>query len=73
MKKILLAALIAAALPAAALAGSCDDYYKKAEEELKKDGNAGEQTMKLIKDQVAAIPADRQETFCAAALENLDT
>ncbi|WP_225757002.1 cell surface protein [Cardiobacterium sp. Marseille-Q4385] len=69
MKKVVLASLIAAAFPAVALAGSCDDYYKKAEEDLKKDGNYSEQAMKIIKDQVAAVPADQQETFCKTALE----
>ena len=68
MKKVVLASLIAATFPAVALAGSCDDYYKKAED-LKKDGNYSEQAMKIIKDQVAAVPADQQETFCKTALE----
>lgn len=69
MKKAVFASLIAAAFPVIALAGSCDDYFKKAEEDLKKDGAYSEQTMKIIKDQVAAVPADQQETFCKTALE----
>ena len=73
MKKVVLASLIAAAFPAVALAGSCDDYYKKAEEDLKKDGNYSEQAMKIIKDQVAAVPADQQEIFCKTALESSNT
>lgn len=72
MKKVVLASLIAAAFPTAALAGSCDDYYKKSEEDLKKDGNYSEQAMKIIKDQVAAVSADQQEAFCKAALESFN-
>ena len=38
---------------------------------MKKDGAYSEQAMKIIKDQVAAVPAEQQETFCQVALESL--
>ena len=69
MKKVLIASLLASAFPAVALANSCDDYYKKMEEDMKKEGVYSDQAMKIVKDQVAAVPADQQETFCKTALE----
>lgn len=72
MKKVLIASLIAAAYPAAALAGSCDDYYKKMEEDMKKDGSYSEQAMKIVKDQVAAVPADQLDNFCKTAIESMN-
>jgi hypothetical protein len=39
--------------------------------DMKKDGAYSEQAMKIIKDQVAAVPAEQQETFCQVALESL--
>ena len=72
MKKVVLASLIAAAFPAVALAGSCDDYYKKMEEDMKKDGVYSDQAMKIVKDQVAAVPADQQDSFCKAATESIN-
>ena len=73
MKKVLIASLLASAFPAVALANSCDDYYKKMEEDMKKDGVYSDQAMKIVKDQVAAIPADQQETFCKAAIESMNS
>ena len=72
MKKILIASLLASAFPAVALANSCDDYYKKMEEDMKKDGVYSEQAMKIVKDQVAAVPADQQDSFCKAAIESIN-
>ena len=72
MKKVVLASLIAAAFPAVALANSCDDYYKKMEEDMKKDGVYSDQAMKIVKDQVAAVPADQQDSFCKAAIESIN-
>lgn len=73
MKKVLIASLLASAFPAVALANSCDDYYKKMEEDMKKDGVYSDQAMKIVKDQVAAVPADQQETFCKAAIESMNS
>ena len=70
MKKVLIASLLASAFPAVALANSCDDYYKKMEEDMKKDGVYSDQAMKIVKDQVAAVPADQQDSFCKAAIES---
>ena len=72
MKKVLIASLLASAFPAVALANSCDDYYKKMEEDMKKDGVYSDQAMKIVKDQVAAVPADQQDSFCKAAIENIN-
>ena len=72
MKKILIASLLASAFPAVALANSCDDYYKKMEEDMKKDGVYSDQAMKIVKDQVAAVPADQQDSFCKAAIESIN-
>ena len=73
MKKVLIASLLASAFPAVALANSCDDYYKKMEEDMKKDGVYSDQAMKIVKDQVAAVPADQQETFCKAAIDSMNS
>lgn len=73
MKKALIASLLASAFPAVALANSCDDYYKKMEEDMKKDGVYSDQAMKIVKDQVAAVPADQQDAFCKAAIESVNT
>lgn len=72
MKKVLIASLLASAFPAVALANSCDDYYKKMEEDMKKDGVYNDQAMKIVKDQVAAVPADQQDSFCKAAIESIN-
>jgi surface protein A len=69
---VLIASLLASAFPAVALANSCDDYYKKMEEDMKKDGVYSDQAMKIVKDQVAAVPADQQDSFCKAAIENIN-
>ena len=73
MKKVLIASLLASAFPAVALANSCDDYYKKMEEDMKKEGVYSDQAMKIVKDQVAAVPADQQETFCKAAIDSMNS
>lgn len=73
MKKLLIASLLASAFPAVALANSCDDYYKKMEEDMKKEGVYSDQAMKIVKDQVAAVPADQQETFCKAAIDSMNS
>lgn len=73
MKKVLIASLLASAFPAVALANSCDDYYKKMEEDMKKDGVYSDQAMKIVKDQVAAVPADQQDAFCKAAIESMNS
>ena len=70
MKKVILTALLAA-VSTAAFAGVCEDYYSKMAADMKKDGAYSEQAMKIIKDQVAAVPAEQQETFCQVALESL--
>ena len=72
MKKVLIASLLASAFPAIALANSCDDYYKKMEEDMKKDGVYSDQAMKIVKDQVAAVPADQQDSVCKAAIESIN-
>lgn len=71
MKKSILTVFFAV-VPAAALAGACDDYYNEMEADMKKDGAYSEQAMKIVKDQVAAVPAEQQETFCLAALESFN-
>ena len=73
MKKVLIASLLASAFPAVALANSCDDYYKKMEEDMKKDGVYSDQAMKIVKDQVAAVPAEHQDAFCKAAIESMNS
>ena len=73
MKKVLLASLLAAIYPVAALAGTCDDYYAKMEESMKKDGAYSDEAMKIVKDQIAAVPADQQENFCKAAIESMNS
>ena len=73
MKKVLIASLLAAAFPAVTFAGSCDDYYKKMEEDMKKDGSYSDAAMKIVKDQVAAVPTDQQETFCKTAIESMNS
>ena len=72
MNKVLIASLLASAFPAVALANSCDDYYKKMEEDMKKDGVYSDQAMKIVKDQVDAVPADQQDSFCKAAIERIN-
>ena len=72
MKKVLIASLLASAFPAVALANSCDDYYKKMEADMKKDGVYSDQAMKIVNDQVAAVPADQQDSFCKAAIESIN-
>ena len=42
------------------------------EEDMKKDGVYSDQAMKIVKDQVAAVPADQQESFCKAAIESIN-
>ena len=73
MKKLILAmfALASAASFAADLPATCADYFKTAEETFKKDGNDVDAAMKVIKDQIAAVPADQQEAFCKDANETL--
>ena len=72
MKNVLIASLLASAFPAVALANSWDDYDKKMEEDMKKDGVYSDQAMKIVKDQVAAVPADQQDSFCKAAIESIN-
>ena len=71
MKKVLIASLLASAFPAVALANSCDDYYKKMEEDMKKDGVYSDQAMKIVKEQVAGVPAGRQAEFCKSSLQGM--
>ncbi|MDO5091244.1 MAG: cell surface protein [Cardiobacteriaceae bacterium] len=70
MKKIMIAALMAAGMPAA-FAGACDDYFAYMEETLKKDGAYTEEAMKVVKDQIAAIPDDQKEAVCKAGMESM--
>ena len=72
MKKVLIVSLLAAMYPAAALANACDDYYAHMEDALKKAGKYSDQAMKIVKDQVAAVPRDQQENFCSASIEMSD-
>lgn len=68
MKKMLVIALMAAG--ASAYADSCDDYFAMMEAELKKDGAYSEEAMKIVHDQIAAVPADQKEAVCKAAIES---
>ena len=72
MKNLLITTLLTTAFPAVALANACDDYYNKLEASMKQDGSYSDEAMKIVKDQVAAVPVEQQETFCTAALENMN-
>ena len=69
MKKLMIATVMAAALPA--FADTCEDYFAAMEASLKKDGAYSEEAMKIVRDQLAAVPADQHEAFCKAGIEGL--
>lgn len=66
----MIAALMAAGMPAA-FAGACDDYFAYMEETLKKENSYSDEAMKIVKDQIAAVPDDQKEAVCKAGLESM--
>lgn len=74
MKKVVFATLIASAFPvsyAHAEPATCTQYYKEMQAVLKKGGGDTAAAMKVIKDQVAALPAARQAEFCKSAIQGM--
>ena len=68
MKKLLLATLaVTFSIPAFSAAPACEDYFKHMEEMMKKEGSYSDQAMKIVRDQIAAVPADQHDSFCKAA------
>ena len=54
-------------------ASTCDDYYQKLESSLRSNGSYSEDVMQSARNQVQGIPAEQQDTFCAAAIESMDS
>ncbi len=77
MKKTLYVSLVAgaycafSALLAFAEPAVCTQYYKEMQAALKKDGNDTAAAMKIIKEQVAGVPAGRQADFCKSSLQGM--
>lgn len=75
-KKLLLASLVAAALPAFAstdLPESCKQYEAAMEAALKKDNAYSEDAMKVVRDQIAALPADQRDSVCKSGVESMNS
>ena len=77
MKKTLFVSLIVgvcctfSVLPAFAEPAICAQYYKEMQAALKKDGNDTAAAMKIVREQVAGVPAGRQAEFCKSSLQGM--
>ena len=77
MKKAQFASLIAgvccafSAVPAFAEPAICGQYFKEMQAALKKDGNDTAAAMKVVREQVAGVPAGRQAEFCKSAIQSM--
>lgn len=77
MKKMLFISLIVgafgafSAVPAFAEPAICAQYYKEMQVALKKDGNDTAAAMKIVREQVAGVPAGRQAEFCKSAIQSM--